>query len=122
MMALKPHRNHKGYGAFLGHRLSGLALAVFLPLHFLTLGLALEGAAALDSLLAFTDLWIVKLAEWGLVILLALHFFFGMRVLTLELAPWPRTADNRADGRMGWILPGTIAAFFVGIVFLVQVI
>ena len=29
-MSVPPHRNHPGYWAFLGHRLSGLALALFL--------------------------------------------------------------------------------------------
>jgi fumarate reductase subunit D len=47
------HRHHRAYWAFLGHRISGIALAVFLPAHFLTLGLALEGAAALDTALSF---------------------------------------------------------------------
>ena len=33
------------------HRLSGLALAIFLPLHFLALGLAIDGEARLDGFL-----------------------------------------------------------------------
>ena len=40
--------------AFLLHRLSGVALAVFLPFHFLVLGLAVE-RAALDRVLDWTD-------------------------------------------------------------------
>ena len=55
-----------GYRAFLVHRISGLALALFLPLHFLTLWLALEVAESLDRFLAFADLPLVKAAEWGL--------------------------------------------------------
>jgi len=38
-------RNHPAYWAFLVHRISGLALALFLPAHFLALGTALEGEA-----------------------------------------------------------------------------
>ena len=81
-------RRGAGYRAFLAHRISGLALAVFLPLHFLTLGLALEGAEALDRFLAFAELPLVKAAEWGLVVLLAVHLVLGARVLVLELGPW----------------------------------
>ncbi len=114
---MHPLRSHRSYLAFLGHRLSGLALAVFLPLHFLALGLALEGAERLDGFLAFAELPWVKAAEWGLVVLLALHFFFGLRVLALEFTPWP----SRLDPRLGWVLPGGVAALFVGVVFLVQV-
>ena len=81
-------RRGAGYRAFLAHRLSGLALAVFLPAHFLTLGLALEGAEALDRFLAFAELPLVKAAEWGLVVLLATHLGLGARLLVLELGPW----------------------------------
>lgn len=40
---MRAHRNHAGWWAALLHRLSGLALAIFLPLHFLALGTALGG-------------------------------------------------------------------------------
>lgn len=109
-------RHHKSYYAFLGHRLSGLALVIFLPLHFLTLGLALERSGALDAALAFTDLSIVKFAEWGLVILLALHFFFGLRVLMIEGRRWP----SATDPYLSWVVPGAVAAAFVGGVFILQ--
>jgi len=110
---MRRHRSHRAYRAFLGHRLSGLALAVFLPFHFLALGLALE-AAALDRFLAWADMGLVKLAEWGLVTLLALHLMFGLRLLVLELLPWPG-----GDARLGWILPGLGAALVVGAVFMI---
>jgi fumarate reductase subunit D len=90
-----------------------LALAVFLPFHFLVLGLAVE-AAALDAFLVWTDMAIVKLAEWGLVVLLALHLMFGMRLLVLELLPWPG-----GSARLGLILPGLAASLVLGGVFLV---
>ena len=109
---MRGHRNHKAYWAFLGHRLSGLALAAFLPFHFLALGLAVE-EAALDGFLAWTDMALVKLAEWGLVMALALHLFFGLRLLALELLPWPG-----GSARLGWILPGLGASALVGAVFL----
>lgn len=70
------------------HRLSGVVLAVFLPVHFLVLGLALNDAAALDGFLNWTDLAIVKFAEAGLVLLLALHLFGGLRLLAVEFLPW----------------------------------
>lgn len=81
-------RRSAGYRAFLAHRLSGLALALFLPLHFLALGLALEGAEPLDRFLAFAELPFVKVAEWGLVVLLALHLSLGTRLMVLELGAW----------------------------------
>lgn len=109
---MRPHRNHRAWWAFLGHRLSGLALAAFLPFHFLALGLAVE-AAALDRFLAWTELWAVKLAEWGLVTLLAVHLFFGARLLVLEFLPWPG-----GSARLGWIVPGLAVSLVIGGVFL----
>lgn len=112
-----PLRTHKSYVAFLGHRLSGIALALFLPAHFVLLGSALGGARNLDKYLVLTDLVVFKIAEWGLVVLLAAHFFFGVRVLMLEFTEWP----TRTDARTGWIIPGAVAALFIGVVFLLQI-
>lgn len=81
-------RNHPAFWAFLVHRVSGLALALFLPLHFWALGQALGGAAQFDAFLAWTERPLVKLAEWGLVLLLAAHLAGGLRILALEFLPW----------------------------------
>ena len=82
------HRNHPAYWAFVLHRLSGVGLALFLPFHFLTLGLALEGHASLDQALAWFDAPLVKAAELGLVVLLAAHMLGGLRLLAVEFLPW----------------------------------
>jgi len=81
-------RAHPAYWAFVVHRLSGLALAVYLPVHFWALGQAIAGDAALDGFLRFTDRPLFKFGEWGLVVLLALHLMGGVRVLAIEFLPW----------------------------------
>lgn len=81
-------RQHPAYWAFLVHRLSGLALALFLPVHFWALGQAIRGEANLESFLRWTDAPLVKFAEWGLVLLLAAHLTGGLRLLALEFLPW----------------------------------
>lgn len=70
--------------AALVHRVSGLALALFLPLHFWALGKGLELAA----FLAWTEQPLVKAAEWGIVVLLAAHLGAGLRVLAIEFLDW----------------------------------
>ncbi|MBL0085605.1 MAG: succinate dehydrogenase, cytochrome b556 subunit [Ideonella sp.] len=77
-------RAHPAYWAFLLHRLSGLALALFLPLHFWALGQALQGAAALDGFLRLADQPLFKFGEWGLVLLLSFHLMGGVRLLLIE--------------------------------------
>jgi len=110
-------RNHKSYVASIGHRLSGIALALFLPIHFLLLGNAFGGAEGLDRFLIYTELPLLKIAEWGLVMFLALHLLFGLRVLLLEFTPWPSQTDNFT----GWVVPSTVVVLLVGIIFLIQV-
>ena len=81
-------RGHAGWWAFAAHRVSGFALAVFLPLHFLVLGQALTGAAALDGVLAWTERPLVKASEIALVFLLAAHLSGGLRLLLVEFGGW----------------------------------
>lgn len=81
-------RAHPNYAAFLVHRISGLLLTLFLPLHFWALGQAVRGEAALDSFLRWTEHPLLKLAETGLVILLAAHAAGGLRLLAIEFAGW----------------------------------
>jgi fumarate reductase subunit D len=66
------------------HRLSGIALAVFLPVHFWALGLGLQ----MDAFLRWTEQPLVKLSEWGIVVLLAAHIGGGLRVLAIEFLDW----------------------------------
>lgn len=107
-------RRHGAYWAFIGHRLSGLALGLFLPVHFYLLGLALEQGQKLDRFLAFTEIGAVKIAETGLVALLVLHLSFGLRLLALELLPWRSTRD----ARLGWIAAGGVLSLLVALAFL----
>jgi fumarate reductase subunit D len=73
-----------GFLAAMLHRLSGIALAIFLPAHFIALGTALNGADSLQSFLGITHTGFVRVAEWGLVTALGLHMALGLRVLAIE--------------------------------------
>lgn len=104
---IRAHRNHLGYWAFLLHRLSGLALILFLPVHFWFLGLALD-AAAFDAAIEWTARPLVKVGEWGVVLLLAAHLTGGVRLLMLELLPWSDRQKTRIAISVG------LAALFGG--------
>ena len=95
-------RRHAAWWAFLMHRLSGVALAVFLPMHFWALGLALRGDAALEGFLRFSDRPLFKAAEWGLVVLLALHMMGGVRLLLIEFTPWSGLRKDWIAGAAGF--------------------
>ena len=108
-------RAHPLWLAHMLHRLSGLALALFLPLHFWVLSLALTAPARLDGFLSLTDAGVVKLAEFGLVFLLAVHMFGGLRLLALEwlsCRAWQKT-----------LVAGAIAiSFLVATMFLLSAV
>ena len=103
-------RGHTGYWAFLVHRIAGILLALFLPVHLFALGSALEGAAAFDSFLAWTARPLVKFAEGGIVVLLAAHLGGGLRVLALEFLPW-------RDWQKSLAAAAAAAALSVGLAF-----
>ena len=81
-------RGHPGWWAFAVHRGSGLALAIFLPLHFWVLGEALAGDRALDRFLLWSAQPLVKASEVALVLLLAAHLAGGLRLLLAEFVAW----------------------------------
>ena len=115
---MKSPRNHRAYWAFIGHRLSGLALGIFLPAHFYVLGMALEQGQRLDRFLKLSEMGVMKFGEWGLVLLLSLHMFFGLRLLAMELLPWSTTRD----ARLSWISWGFAASMAIGVIFVTGVI
>ena len=109
------HRRDVLWIAALVHRLSGLALACFLPFHFLALSLALQGEARLDTFLRWTHQPLVKFAEGGLVLLLAIHLLGGLRLLALENLAW-RNGQVRLALLAGAAAAAT-AAWFLARVF-----
>jgi fumarate reductase subunit D len=82
------HRGSPFWLAAMVHRISGLALAIFLPFHFLALGLAINGEAQLENFLRWTDQPLVKVAEIGLVFLFTMHLLGGLRILVIENFAW----------------------------------
>lgn len=91
-------RSHPLWLAYLLHRLSGLLLALFLPLHFWVLSMAITNPEDLDKFLLLTESGAVKLAEFGLVFLLAVHLFGGLRLMAMEWLPWTPKQKTLAAG------------------------
>ena len=112
---IRPHRRHPLFVAFILHRTSGLVLALFLPVHFWVLSLALTDAVRFDKFIHFTDIGVVKLAEVGLVFLLAVHIFGGLRLMALEWLPWTFLQKQLAAGAIA-------LSSFVSAIFFLQVI
>lgn len=113
-MRLDPRpRTHATWLAFLVHRVSGLLLALFLPLHFWALSHAIQGEAALDGFLRWTDNAVLKGAETALIVLLAAHLAGGLRVLALEFLGWRASQKSLVAASAG-------VAFAAGLLFLLN--
>ena len=108
------YRNHATWWAFALHRLSGVLLALFLPVHFQVLALALDGEAMLDGALKWSEQPLVKLTEAGLIVLLAVHLTGGVRLLALEFLPW-------RDGQKTLVAVSGGLALACGLLFLINV-
>ncbi|MEM7319659.1 MAG: succinate dehydrogenase, cytochrome b556 subunit [Pseudomonadota bacterium] len=103
-------RAHPLWLAYVLHRLSGLGLALFLPVHFWVLSMAMTNPSRMDGFLNMTQTGLVKIAEFGLVFLLAIHLFGGLRLMAMEWLPWSRSQKSLAAGAAAISL--LIAALF----------
>lgn len=106
------YRRDTLWRAAMVHRVSGLLLACFLPMHFLALGLAIESTARLDGFLQWTQQPLVKVAEFGLIFLLAVHLLGGLRVLVVENLPWREGQQGIAMAVLA--VAAIVAAIFLG--------
>lgn len=112
---LKPHHHHPLWLAYMLHRLSGLALALFLPVHFHVLSMAITRPESFDHFLSLAANPMVKLMEFGLVFLLAVHFFGGLRLLVLEFLPW-------SPGQKSLAAASVAGAFLISGTFLLRAV
>jgi len=105
----RTHRGHPLWFAYALHRVSGLALALFLPAHFYLLSLALAKPERMDHFLSFADNPLVKIAEFGLVFGLAVHMFGGLRLMAMEWLPWSENQKTLAASAVAvsFLISGT---------------
>lgn len=106
---MKATHDHPAWWAFVVHRFSGLALVLFLPAHFLALGTALQGEAALGDFLRWSESPLVIASEWVLVMLLGAHLAGGLRLLALEFLPWRGWQKTLAALAAGFALAAGLA-------------
>jgi len=110
---IRASHKQRGFVAAMLHRLSGIALAIFLPLHFLALATALNGAKALDAFLAVTRQPVVAFAGAGIVVALAIHLTLGLRVLAIEFFDFRETT-------LAVLSACTAAVLAVGVIFILN--
>lgn len=82
------YRGREGQWAFILHRLSGVALALYLLLHVFDISLVMYGPAAFNRFLAFYHQWPFRI---GLILVIAgvvYHAFNGLRIILMDFTSW----------------------------------
>jgi succinate dehydrogenase / fumarate reductase cytochrome b subunit len=83
------YRGREGQWAFILHRLSGVALALYLLLHVVDISLVMYGAEGpFNAFLAFYHRWPFRI---GLLLVIAgvvYHAFNGLRIIFMDFTEW----------------------------------
>lgn len=83
------YRGREGQWAFVLHRLSGVALALYLLLHVLDISLVMYGPdGPFNAFLAFYHQWPFRV---GLILIMAAvvyHAFNGLRIILMDFTSW----------------------------------
>ncbi|MFC5848134.1 succinate dehydrogenase, cytochrome b556 subunit [Deinococcus petrolearius] len=79
------YKGREGQWAFLLHRLSGLAILLYLMLHVLSIGSFLFGERAYMVIHERYDLWIFRVGLLGVVAAVVYHSFNGLRIIVMDM-------------------------------------
>ncbi len=82
------YRGREGQWAFILHRLSGVALALYLLLHVFDISLVMYGPRAFNTFLAFYHQWPFRI---GLILIIAgvvYHALNGLRIIIMDFTEW----------------------------------
>ncbi|MEM6429400.1 MAG: succinate dehydrogenase, cytochrome b556 subunit [Deinococcota bacterium] len=82
------YKGREGQWAFVLHRISGVALALYLLLHVLDISLVMYGPRVFNAFLGFYHQWPFRI---GLILVMAAvvyHAFNGLRIILMDFTNW----------------------------------
>lgn len=85
MRVIKRYRIHLGTWAWILHRLSGLALILYLLLHVWVIHHLIRGERSFDSIMESFNTPLFKFLEIGLIGVILYHLFNGLRVTLIDM-------------------------------------
>lgn len=110
------YRGGQGQWSWALHRITGVAVAVFLFVHILDTALVVVGEDAYNRVTGAYHNPIVRLLEIGLAGAVSFHAFNGLRIMAIDF--FPRLADHhkRLFGAVIglWIMFMVPAVYFMG--------
>lgn len=81
------YRLHSGYIAWILHRLTGLALALYLFMHIWVIHHISQGKEAFNQVMAVVQSPLFHILEIGLLACVAYHAVNGIRVVLIDYGP-----------------------------------
>ncbi len=99
-MVVKRYRLHTGTWAWVLHRISGVVLALYLPLHIWVVYHVSKGREEFNEMMAAVSGPAFKVFEIGLLAAILFHAFNGLRIIGIDL-DWLGTA--RAQRVAFWV-------------------
>lgn len=111
------YRGREGQWAFVLHRLSGVALALFLLLHVIDISLVMFGPdGPFNAFLAFYHQWPFRIGLLMVIAGVVYHAFNGLRIIIMDFTEW----GVKVQGALWYGVLGATAA--VGVPVLIKVI
>lgn len=105
----KLYRGREGQWSWLAHRVTGVAIILFLFAHVVDTALVGWGPEAYNKVVSVYHNPFIRLLELGLVAAVIYHALNGVRIMIIDF--WPRAADfNRA------LIYGTVGIFVAGMI------
>lgn len=100
------YRGGAGQWAWLMHRLSGVAVLLFLIIHILDTGLVLFGAEIYDKVVKLYTHPVFRVGEVGLAAAVLYHALNGIRITVLDFYP-------ELSGHQRGLFYGVVAVFLL---------
>lgn len=95
--------------AFYLHRLSGIGIALFLPLHILDIAVFAYLPEKFDQLHAIYGTPLMRVFECGLLFALLFHALNGLRIIAVDFFDWSTNTSARILRVQTWIVLGVTA-------------
>lgn len=103
------YRGREGMWSWVGHRITGVLIFVFLLVHVLDTSLVRVSPEAYDAVIATYKNPVVGLGEAGLVAAVLFHAFNGVRIMLVDF--WRQGA--RYQRHMFWAVLGLFTLLYV---------
>jgi len=103
------YRGREGQWSWVAHRVTGVAIILFLFAHVVDTAVVGWGPDAYNRVTAVYHNWVVRLLELGLVAAVVYHALNGLRIMIIDF--WPST--TRYWKRLSY---GTVALFVAAMV------